>query len=61
MLEFSLASRLRSDNLAATKWLGLTVDPQFVNPGLEKTLKSSGELKDVNTAVVAGLRASVRR
>jgi hypothetical protein len=40
--------------------LGLTVDLQVVNPGLKKTLTSSGELKDVNTAVVGGLRAGVR-
>ena len=47
-------------NIAATKWLGVTVDLQVVNPGLKKTLTSSGELKDVNTAVVGGLRAYVR-
>jgi porin len=47
-------------NVAATKWLGVTVDLQVVNPGLKKTLTSSGELKDVNTAVVGGLRAYVR-
>jgi hypothetical protein len=43
-----------------TMGLGLTVDLQVVNPGLKKTLTSSGELKDVNTAVVGGLRAYVR-
>jgi porin len=47
-------------NIAATKWLGVTVDLQIVDPGLKKTLTSSGELKDVNTAVVGGLRAYVR-
>ena len=47
-------------NIAATKWLGLTVDLQIVNPGLKKTLTSSGQLKDVDTAVVGGLRAFVR-
>jgi porin len=47
-------------NIAATKWLGLTVDLQIVNPGLKKTLTSSGQLKDVDTAVVGGLRAYVR-
>jgi carbohydrate-selective porin OprB len=41
--------------VAATKWLGLTVDLQIVNPGLKKTLTSSGELKDVG-----GLRAFAR-
>jgi porin len=47
-------------NLAATKWLGLTVDLQIVNPALNKTLAAGGQLKDVNTAVVGGLRAFVR-
>jgi porin len=47
-------------NFAVTKWLGLTVDLQIVNPGLKKTLTSSGELKDMSTAVVGGLRAFVR-
>ena len=47
-------------NFAATKWLGLTVDLQIVNPGLKKTLGSGGQLKDVDTAVVGGLRAFAR-
>ena len=47
-------------NVAVTKWLGLTVDLQIVNQGLKKTLTSSGQLKDVDTAVVGGLRAFVR-
>jgi len=46
--------------LAATKWLGLTVDLQIINPALNKTLTSGGRLKDVDTAVVGGLRAFVR-
>jgi porin len=47
-------------NLAATKWLGLTVDLQIVNPALNKTLTPGGRFKDVDTAVVGGLRAFVR-
>jgi len=47
-------------NLAATKWLGLTVDLQIVNPALKKTVGSGGQLKDVDMAVVGGLRAFVR-
>jgi porin len=47
-------------NVAVTRWLGLTVDLQIVEPGLKKTLTSSGQLKDVDTAVVGGLRAYVR-
>ena len=46
-------------NAAVTKWLGLTVDLQIVDQGLKKTL-SNGQLKDVDTAVVGGLRAYVR-
>jgi len=46
--------------LAATKWLGLTVDLQIINPALNKTLTSGGRLKDVDTAVIGGLRAFVR-
>lgn len=30
------------------------------NPGLKKTLGSSGTLKDVDTAVVAGVRMYIR-
>jgi porin len=47
-------------NFAVTRWLGLTADLQIVNPGLKKTLGSGGQLKDVDTAVVGGLRAFVR-
>lgn len=47
-------------DLAVTRWLGLTVDLQIVNPGLQKRLKSDGRLKDMNTAVVGGLRAFAR-
>ena len=47
-------------NFAVTKWLGLTVDLQIVDPGLKKTLTSSGHLQDVNTEVVGGLRAFAR-
>lgn len=39
---------------------GLTVDLQIVNPALKKTLASGGQLKDVDTALVGGLRAFVR-
>jgi porin len=46
-------------NAAVTKWLGLTLDLQIVNPGLQKQL-SNGQLQDVDTAVVAGLRAFIR-
>jgi hypothetical protein len=36
------------------------VDLQIVNPALKKTVGSGGQLKDVETAVVGGLRAFVR-
>jgi len=47
-------------NFAVTRWLGLTVDLQIVDPGLKKTLTSSGHLQEVNTEVVGGLRAFAR-
>jgi hypothetical protein len=31
-----------------------------LNPGLKKTLSSTGGLKDVDTAVIGGLRAFAR-
>src|SRR5215813_10418459 len=47
-------------NAAITRWLTATLDLQIINPALQKTLDSSGQLKDVNTAVVAGLRLYAR-
>ena len=42
-------------------WLNVTADLQIIAPALKKTLDSSGNnLKDVDTAVVAGLRLYVR-
>jgi porin len=43
-------------NVSVTPWLNATLDLQIIDSGLKKTLDSSGNLKDVNTAVVAGLR-----
>ena len=47
-------------NASITHWLNASLDLQIINPGLNKTLDSSGQLEDMNTAVVAGLRAYVR-
>lgn len=47
-------------NAAITKWFNLSLDLQVVNPGLNKTLGPDNQLKDVNTAVIAGLRAYLR-
>ena len=47
-------------NAAVTPWLSATLDLQIVNPGLKKTLDASGTLREVNTAVVPGLRLYVR-
>jgi porin len=47
-------------NASLTRWLNMSLDLQVINPGLKKTLSSSGNLKDVDTAVVAGLRMYVR-
>src|SRR5580704_9848211 len=43
-------------NLAVTGWLSVTADLQVIDPGLKKTLGSSG-LVSVDTATVAGVRA----
>ena len=48
-------------NVAVTRWINATVDLQIVEPGLKRRLdSSSGTLKDLDTAVVAGLRLYVR-
>ena len=47
-------------NAAITRWLTATLDLQIVNAAFTKALDSSGQLKDVNTAVVAGLRLYAR-
>jgi len=47
-------------NVSVTRWLNATLDLQIIDPGLKKTLDSSGELKNVDTAVVAGLRLYMR-
>jgi porin len=48
-------------NAAVTAWLGATVDLQIVNPALKKAVSSSGTgLRDVETAVIGGLRFYVR-
>lgn len=47
-------------NAALTPWLNLTADLQIINPGLKKTLGSGGQLRDVDTPVVAGLRLNIR-
>ena len=45
---------------AVTRWLGMTLDLQIVEPALQKTLSLSGQLKDVKTAIVPGFRVYVR-
>lgn len=47
-------------NASVTQWLNATLDLQVIEPGLKKALDSSGNLKDVNTTVIAGLRLQVR-
>jgi porin len=47
-------------NAALTRWLTATLDLQIINPSLKKTLDAAGQLKDVNTSVVAGLRLYAR-
>jgi hypothetical protein len=47
-------------NAAITRWLGVSLDLQVVEPGIKKKLGSSGQLEDVNTAVVGALRVYMR-
>jgi porin len=47
-------------NVAVASWLNATLDLQVIEPALTKNLDSSGQLEDVDTAVVAGLRFYVR-
>jgi porin len=47
-------------NAAVTRWLNTTLNLQIIEPGLKKTLDSSGGLKDVGTSVVLGLRFYAR-
>jgi porin len=48
-------------NAAITPWLRMSLDLQIVNPGLQKTLNSSGtSLKNVDTAVIGGVRMYIR-
>ena len=47
-------------NFAVAKSIGVTLDLQVVSPALTKTITSSGRLKDVDTAVIGGVRAFVR-
>jgi len=48
-------------NVSITRWLNMTLDLQIVNPALQKTLNSSGtSLKNVDTAVVGGVRMYIR-
>jgi len=47
-------------NAAITSWLSATADLQVIQPALTKKLSSSGNLEDVGTTLVAGLRLYVR-
>ena len=50
-------------NAAVTSWLGATADLQIVDPAIKKTLSSSGSsgrLRNIDTAVIAGLRLYIR-
>ncbi|WP_107692470.1 carbohydrate porin [Nitrosospira sp. Nsp2] len=47
-------------NASITPWLNLTPDLQIIEPGLKKTLGSSGNLNNVNTVIMGGLRVYIR-
>lgn len=46
-------------NASLTRWLNMSLDLQVIDPGLNKTLGSSG-LKNVDTVVVGGVRMYIR-
>jgi porin len=46
-------------NASLTRWLNMSLDLQVIDPALKKTLGSSG-LKNVDTAVVGGVRMYIR-
>jgi porin len=45
---------------AITQWLTTTADLQIINSGLNKAINSSGQLANINTTAVAGVRLRVR-
>ena len=47
-------------NAALSKWLNATLDLQVIEPGLKKTLNAAGQLQNVGTTVVGGLRLFAR-
>ncbi len=47
-------------NASLTPWLGASLDLQIIDQALKKTLNSSGQLQDMNTAVVLGFRLYAR-
>ena len=47
-------------NAVLTPWLNLNADLQIVNSAFNKTQTSTGQLVNMGTAVVGGLRAYVR-
>jgi porin len=47
-------------NASLTGWLNATLDLQVIDPAQKKVLDSPGRLKNVDTAVVAGLRLYMR-
>jgi porin len=46
-------------NASLTRWLNMSLDLQVIDPGLKKTLGSSG-LRNVDTVVVGGVRMYIR-
>jgi porin len=48
-------------NTAITPWLRMSLDLQIVNPALQKAINSTGTgLRNIDTAVVGGVRVYVR-
>jgi porin len=47
-------------NAGLTPWLNASVNLQIIDPALKRTLSSSGQLVNVDTAVVGGVRLNIR-
>ena len=47
-------------NASITQWLNVSLDLQVIEPALKKMLGSGGALKNVDTAVVGGVRMYIR-
>ena len=47
-------------NASVTPWLNVTPSLQIISPALNKAVDSSGNLKELDTTYVAGVRVGIR-